>query len=106
MNQNDKVSASDFKDNNIEWINGSETVTASFYSQKMRNRIKNLADKYPEEVSYKSNADGSIICHFPLKYVRITRPVHRELTDEERRIATERLAKSREKKVGEENESV
>lgn len=91
-----KVTSTDFKDNNIEWINGSDRATASFHSKRHINRIKRLAEKFPDEVDYKENADGTIVCHFPIRYVKITRPVEREMTEEQRQQAAERFAKYRE----------
>ena len=96
MDQENRVTSTDFRDNNVEWINGGDRATASFYGKKYINRIKRLAEKYPEEVDYKENEDGSIICHFPVRYVKISRPVQRELTEEQRQQAAERFARYRE----------
>ena len=90
-----KISGIDFKDNNIEWLYGTNQVTASFTTRKYINRIIKLAEKYPDEVTYKENKDGSIICHFPLRYVKLTRPTEREMTEEQRRAAGERFAEYR-----------
>lgn len=93
-----RVTSTDFKDNNIEWINGSDRATASFHSKRHINRIKRLAEKFPDEVDYKENADGSLLCHFPLRYVKISHPVQREMTEEQKRAAAERFAKYRKEK--------
>ena len=95
--EKEKVSAADFRDNNIEWINGSDKVTASFYMKRFVNKIKKLAKTCPE-VTYEENKDGSLLCHFPLKFLKISRPQQREFTEEQRREAAERLAKVRQKK--------
>lgn len=98
MDQDNRVTSTDFKDNNIEWLNGSDRATASFHSKRYINRIKRLAEKFPDEVDYKENADGTIVCHFPIRYVKITRPVEREMTEEQRQQAAERFAQYRKEK--------
>lgn len=93
-----QISGADFRDNNIEWVQGDTIVTASFHAKKYINKVKRLAEKYPDEVDYKENKDGTIVCHFPLRYVKISRPAVRELTEEQKQAASERFAKYREMK--------
>lgn len=94
--EEEKITSTDFKDNNIEWLNGDQRVTASFHNKRYINRIIKYAKQYPDEVDYKENQDGSIVCHFPLRYVKITRPAEREMTEEQKQLAAERFAKYRE----------
>lgn len=98
MDKDDRISSTDFRDNNIEWVQGDTIVTASFHAKKYINKVKRLAEKYPDEVDYKENKDGTIICHFPLRYVKISRPAVRELTEEQKQASRERFAKYREMK--------
>lgn len=81
----------------IEWLRGDKTVTATFPpGTRECNRVKKYAKEYPDEVTIAAeNPDGSIVARFPKKYLRITRPAVRELTEEERAAAAERLARAR-----------
>lgn len=92
MDKDDRISSADFRDNNIEWVQGDTIVTASFHAKKYINKVKRLAEQYPDEVDYKENKDGTIICHFPLRYVKISHPATRELTEEQRQASRERFA--------------
>lgn len=89
-----EVRKSDVKENCIEWLTGEQRVALTITQKKFKSRIKNYADKYPDEVKIlHENADGSIYCHMPLKYIHITRT--REMTEEEKQAAKERLQKYR-----------
>lgn len=85
----------DIKENCIDWVNGDHTVSASLNQRKLINRVKKLAKLHPEEVEYVRNKDGSIMCHFPLEYLRITRPAHRDIPPEQAKTAGERFAEYR-----------
>lgn len=95
----------DYRDNVIEWEPGQSKACASFYSKRFVNKIKKLAKKYPNEVDFIENKDGSVYCHFPLNYVKITKPAHREVSEEQRLKAAERFAEYRRKK-GEKKDGV
>lgn len=81
----------------IEWLRGDQMATATFPAGTREcNRLKKYAEEYPEEVKIsRENLDGSIVVRFPKKYLRITRPVIRELSDEEREAAANRLREAR-----------
>ncbi len=81
----------------IEWLRGDKMVTATFPSStKECHRIKKYAKEYPDEVEIAhQNPDGSIVVRFPKKYLRITRPATRELTEEQCAAIVELLAKAR-----------
>lgn len=87
-------------ENCIEWLRGAKTVTVQLAGHtKLCNRIKKYAEEYPNEVEIcGTNKDGSIVAHLPLKYVKLTRPAHREMSDEQRKASAERLAKAREER--------
>lgn len=77
------------KENNIEWIKGSERATASFTQQKFISQFKELAVKYPEQVEIAAeNKDGSVLVHFPSSWVKV-RP-KMELSEEQRKKLAER----------------
>lgn len=79
-------------ENAIEFIKGSARATVTFSQGRYISRIKELAEKYPEECEIvainKRVGEGESICaHIPTVWVRINPP--RKLTDEQK----EKLAK-------------
>ena len=86
------------KENVIEWYNDSEMVTVTLNQKRYINKVKKYAKQHPDECDIVAeNDDGSICAHVPLKWIKISRN-NRTLTDEERRIAAERLKDARRKK--------
>lgn len=83
------------KENAIEWMTGNKTVTLSLTSRKHITKIKRAAEKHPEEVDIHENPDGSICAHVPLLYIKISPP--RQVSEEQRLAAADRLRKSRTK---------
>lgn len=80
----------DERENAIEWINGQSRVTVTLSQGRYISKIKKLAEKFPEEVEIiKENADGTILAHIPLNYIKINR-ASRDLTEEERGELAER----------------
>lgn len=82
----------------IEWLRGDKEITVSFpNATKECNRVLAYAKQYPDEVKIThQNADGSIVARIPKAYLRLTRPVRRELTEEQKAAAAERLRIARE----------
>lgn len=68
-------------------------VTGTLSFGAMQNRVRKLADQYPEYDIVAENKDGSIMFHLPLSWVRLSPP--RKLSVEQRAAAAERLAKVR-----------
>ena len=71
------MNQSDFKnpsENAIEFTKGDRTATVTFSQAKYANRIKMLADKYPEQVKIlaegKSNG-GYMYAHVPVEWIKI-----------------------------------
>lgn len=59
------------------------------------NRIKEYAQKYPDDVKLSHlNTDGSIVARVSKKYIRISRP--KALSEEQKAASTERFRKWRE----------
>lgn len=80
----------DFRENAIEWLNGQETVTATFSQKRMINRVMKMAEESPEEIQVQHiNKDNSIVVQLPLRYIRIQKP--RTYTPEEKEIARARF---------------
>lgn len=101
----DENIAQDYRENGVEWLNGQDTVTFSFSQKKFINKVRSLAEKYPDEVKiYAENNDGSITGNLPLKFVKISAPRQVSMDDEKKAILVERLQHSRQTKVKEEKE--
>ena len=91
------MSVLDFQENVIQWYTGYKTAASSFTQKKYINRVRKLAEEYPKDVRIVAeNSDGSICAKFPIKWVKIAPP--RQLSDEQRVAAAERLKKYREEK--------
>ena len=92
--EQEHVFTSNFRENAIEWYTGQDTITISLTQKRLINKVLKLNELYPEEVRIlKINDDGSLYAHIPLRYLNIRRP--RELSEEEKQQAAERLAKYR-----------
>ena len=76
-------------ENVVEWIDGEKRIAVTFSQKKFVNKLKRLAEQYPDEVDCLENPDGSVFGHLPLKWLKISKP--REVTDEQRRVARERF---------------
>lgn len=88
-------------ENNIEWLKGNITATAFFTQGKYINRIKKLAEQN-EDCEIFENNDGSILAHFPVKWIKIS-PT-RQMSEERKQAASKRFKEMWEKKR-EENEA-
>lgn len=63
----------ELKENVIEWITGSETLTVTLTQQKYITKVEKLAEKWPDMVEIVSrNTDGSILAHLPLKALKLS----------------------------------
>lgn len=76
-------------ENVIEWLSGSDLVLLTLSQKKYINKVKKLAETREDVVIESENKDGSILARLPLKFIRIT-PT-RQLTEEQRNQARERL---------------
>ena len=87
------------KENMIEFLSGTKTTTVTFTNQKHINRINNLYKERKDDFKYYvENPDGSICAQITLKWIKIN-PGSKEkrvMTDEQKKAASERLAKARE----------
>lgn len=77
------------RENAIEWLNGQDRVTVTLSQGRFINKVKKLAEKYEEVEIVKENADGTLLAHLPLKFIKISAP--RQVTDEQREQARERF---------------
>lgn len=60
--------------------------------RKLKNRLRKLAEKHPEEViCMAENTDGSVYYHVPVGYVQIRPPRKINMSDEQRAALAERM---------------
>ncbi len=85
----------------IEWIKGRNYagVTAPSGSA-LKSKLLSLSEQYPEEVeNININEDGSIFCHVPISYIKISHP--RRISEEQKEAAAERFRQMWEDKKAE-----
>lgn len=89
-------------ENVIEFLRGQQRATATFCSQnKLGNKVRKLAKEYPEEVQIVAeNPDGSIVAHFPSKWVKIMAPSKNrsEMSEEKKQELREQIKKINEQR--------
>lgn len=78
-------------ENSIEWLTGDERISVSFSQKKFANKLRALAKKYPDEVDFIENQDGSVFGHMPIRYLRLSHP--RKISDEQRQMFSERMSR-------------
>ena len=87
--------ADSVNENVIEFLRGQQRATATFCYGRMANRMKKLASEYPEECQIVAeNPDGSVVAHFPTKWVKVAPP--RKMSEEQKEMLVKRLAQYRE----------
>ena len=91
------------KENAIEFLYGDKTATCTFCSPKFVNKIKKYSENREDCKIVAENKDGSIVCHVPVKWIKVSPPrqVNREYTEEEKLEVAKRLKEYRERKKGE-----
>ena len=84
----------------IGWLKGSNYAEVSAPSgSALKSKLLALSEKYPDEVTnIIINKDGSIFCHVPVSYVKVSHP--RRVSEEQKEAAAERL-----KQMGEDRKS-
>lgn len=82
-----------YSENMIEWVRDQDRATLSLSQRRTISRVKNLAEKYPEECQIVAeNEDGSICAHIPVHWIRINPGM--KLTDEQREERSERMRRN------------
>jgi hypothetical protein len=85
--------ASDYsRENVIGWYKDSEIATVTFSQGRYISKIKKLAEKYPDDVKILENSDGTILAYIPVKAIHISIR-NTEMSDEQKKAASERLKK-------------
>ena len=85
------------RENNIEWEQGDDIVTALFQNNRFQSKIRKMAEEHPRDVRiWEKNKDGSMLVQFPLKWVKVGPP--RRMSEEQKAKSAERFQKYREEK--------
>ena len=84
----------------VERIQGDDHCCVYTGEQKFINKLKELAENYPDDVKIRyTNKDGSIEAHVPYNWFKFVKPpIKREYTDEQRAAMAERMKKARKSK--------
>lgn len=97
-----KFKANEIYEVAINYCNVDDMVSVTTYEGKQINQLKSLAEKHPDEVKLiPTDLAGVVLAHIPKKYVHVSfgERVKREMSEEQRAAAAERLKKAREKKA-------
>lgn len=87
---------SDNNENVIEFLRNQQTATVCFCQPSYVSRVKELAERFPEECQITAeNNDGSIVAHIPREWIKISPKKHVEISDERREELRERIANAR-----------
>ena len=75
----------------IAWVKGADHAEVSAPSgSALKSKLLSLSDQYPEEVTnIIINKDGSIFCHVPVSYIKVSHP--KRVSDEQKEAAAERF---------------
>lgn len=79
-----------------------KTMYVSSDQQRIINKVRKLAEQHPDEVTvirYPEQNDGCIYASMPSERFRISPPIKREMTDEQRQASAERLRLARESRT-------
>ena len=87
----------DLRENVVEFYENDKQATFSFTQGRLITKIRKLAKEYPDECKILAeNKDGSIYGNIPAKWLKVSPPKKRELTEEERDELRTRFARLRE----------
>lgn len=90
----------------INWLKGSDYAEITVPSgSALKSKLLKYADAFPEEVNHViDNKDGSMVCHVPVRYVKVTRP--RVVSDAQKEAVRERAKAMWAKKRGLDTDSI
>lgn len=86
----------------VNFTNVDDIASVTTYEGRQINQLKALAEKHPDEVKLiHTGLAGVVLVHLPKKYVHVSfgERAKREMSEEQRAAAAERLKKAREKKA-------
>ena len=92
----------EIREMDINWTDVDDMVSVTAYEKKYIKQLKTLWEKHPDEVKIIDvNDDGTWCAHLPKKYVHVSigERAKREMTEEQKAAAAERMRLAREKKA-------
>lgn len=87
---------------NVNYVNTDDMVSVTVYEGRYVNQLKALAEKHPDEVELiPTGLAGVMLAHLPKKYVHVSfyESSKKEMTEEQRAAAADRLRAMRKKKA-------
>ena len=97
-----KFKANEIYEVAINYCNVDDVVSVTTYEGRQINQIKDLAEKHPDEIKITpTGLTGVVLAHLPKKYLHVSfyESNKKEMTEDQRAAAAERLKKAREKKA-------
>ena len=85
-------------ENCIEFIRGSKVATVTFSQGRFISKVRKLAEKFPDQVEIVHDSGKTLVAHIPTKAIHISISDQREMSDEQREAASERLKKYHQEK--------
>ena len=96
----ERVNTNSNVENVLEFLRDSKTMTVTFSQKRFITKVRELAEKFPDEVVITAeNPDGSIVAHMPVTALHLS-IIRKNYTEAQRKAATERLLNAK----GEANE--
>lgn len=87
----------DLRETSIERVQGDSYCTVYTGEKKFVNKLKKMAEEYPEDVNIISEDCLGIVAHVPYDWFKFISPKRKHnLTDEQRQAASERMRRARE----------
>lgn len=88
-----------FRETDIDHVNGIEHCNITTSDKAVKNRLANLAKKYPDQcVLIADNDDSSVWYHVPWKWICIRPPVKKNISEERRKELSEMMRNMRSNK--------
>lgn len=75
----------------FEYLTDDKYGTFCSDEKKWVRQIKELHAQYPDQVKIISDQNGSIMAHLPKSWFKVKPPVKRNLTEEQRKEASDRM---------------
>lgn len=97
-----KKKFNEIREFNVNWVDCDDMVSVTMYEKKYMNQINKLAEKHPDEIRIVAgNKDGTMVAHLPKKFVHVnfSERTKREMDEDQRAAAAERLKVARQKKA-------
>ena len=88
------------RETNYSHLDGEDFMEVTACERWAIGMINRLKERFPDEVEIiETNKDGSLVAHLPYKWMRIKPKRKVELTDEQRKVLSERMRRLKESKL-------